>query len=280
MPTISSYVNGSTAGSPPPPRDHSNDAKRGAVKGWSVDAVRRHTKFLYSIESDRLDGLGFAATLTIRDCPATAAEWTQAREAFFVRLRRAGMLRGHWLTEWQKRKVPHLHCAIYFPVDMDPNFAWCMIYGHWLAVVQEKFGAQVRAQDVKRIDGPLGWLKYLSKHASRGVRHYQREGIPEGWEKSGRLWGKLGDWPEVAPLRFEMSKAAYWRYRRLCRSWRVADARKSGNGSRIKYARRMLASADPKLSSVRGVSDWMPEGITLGLVALLASEGELILEKE
>ena len=74
-------------------------------------------------------------------------------------------------------------------------------------------------------------------------------------------------------MRFDMSREAYWRYRRLVRSWRIANARQSGDAKRIGHARRMLASSDPKLSAVRGVSDWVPENVSVELVALLIAEG-------
>jgi hypothetical protein len=105
------------------------------------------------------------------------------------------------------------------------------------------------------------------------VKHYQRQGRPEGWESTGRLWGKSGDWPADEPMRYDLDMPAYHRYRRLVRSWRVADARKSGDARRIALARRMLSCDDPRLSAVRGVSDWVPESTSAAFVALLASEG-------
>lgn len=277
MPTVTSYRNGMTAGvgggNPSP-------VKRSAVKGWSQGAVRRHTKWLYSIDAGRLDGEGIALTLTMKSTPATAADFHAMRRAFFMRLDRMGVTRYHWVVEWQRRGTPHLHVAVYFPPIEPGSFhdmpeypsraEWLII--HWLAVASD-YGASIRAQDYKPIDGALGWLQYLSKHAARGVKHYQRMGHPEGWEKTGRLWGYGGDWPVDEPMRFNMPREAYWRYRRLVRAWTVADARKSGKASRIAYSRRMLACPIPNLSAVRGVSGWLPEDISLQLVGLLESEG-------
>jgi hypothetical protein len=70
-----------------------------------------------------------------------------------------------------------------------------------------------------------------------------------------------------------MSMAAYHRYRRLVRAWRIADARAAGSVERLVYARRMLECHDRRLSSVRGVSDWLPEHVTLQLLDLLQREG-------
>lgn len=274
---VSAYVNGSTAGSPPPPQSHER-AKRGIVKGWSTAAVRRHTKWLYSIDSDQLDGLGLAVTLTVRETPASAAEWTATRRSFIMRLERAGIIRVHWLTEWQRRGAPHLHCAIYFPAGTDYLTAFKLILTAWLDVAGV-YGALATAQDIKRIDGVKGWLQYLSKHASRGVRHYQRMGSPSGWEKTGRLWGHGGTWPEVEPLQFVLARSTGHRYRRLVRAWTIADARKSADPKRIKWARRMLTCHDVKLSPVRGVSGWVPEVVSLSLIALLIDQGEGVIQR-
>ena len=270
---ISAYVNGATGGYPPPPRDHSRDAPRGIVKGWSRDAVRRQNKWLYSIDTDRLDQAGYAITLTVRDCPASADEWSALRRAFFMRLTRAGMLRVHWLTEWQRRKVPHLHAAIYFPAEMTEREVLRLVVLAWLELAAD-FGSSLKGMDCKPISGAVGWLKYLSKHASRGVGHYQRNGHPPGWVKTGRLWGYGGLWPVVTPQRFTVPNgAASHRYRRLVRSWRVADAKRSGDVRRIRAARRMYSSTDPRVSAVRGMSEWTPEHVVLGFLGLLLSEG-------
>lgn len=284
---VSAYVNGSTAGSPPPPRDHSDDKPRGPVKGWTPDAVRRHTKWLYSVESDRLaddDVSGFAITLTLRDVPATGSDWSDLLRRWVDRVRKDPayeLVRMHWVVEWQRRRAPHIHAALYFRGDAVDMYAQAMTRAivHWTKLAGE-YGAQWQAQEGKEIDGPLGWLQYLSKHAARGVRHYQRWGHPAGWSDTGRLWGHRGVWPVAEPLRFDMSAGAYHRYRRLIRSWRVAQARQEGNPRRISSARRMLSCSDPRLSPVRGVSEWAGEPVCLALVALLHDEGHLILQRE
>ena len=294
---VTAYANGTTAGSPPPKRDLYG-GPRGNVVGWSPDAVRRHTKWLYSVDAPALDGVGFAVTLTVRDCPPTEVAWQAVRRAFLRRMERAGMIRCHWVCEWQRRRVPHLHLALYFAPGQPVEELIEAIFVAWLQCARE-FRPSFRSQTVETIESVGGWLRYLSKHASRGVAHYQRQGKPDGWEKTGRLWGHVGDWPTIAPMRFDMSSAAYYRYRRLVRAWRLADARTAlarqiahpaWNADdqaeklltarrRIVSSRTMLAASDPKLSAVRGVSEWAPEAVSAAFLALLVDDGHLIIQR-
>ena len=155
-------------------------AKRGEVKGWSKTASRNNTKFLRSVYVPALDGAAVAFTLTIRDCPPTSDDWHKIRRAFVERLRRAGMVRLHWLTEWQKRGVPHLHGIAYFPAAYEA----ATVVWNWTAVA-EKYGANIRSQHVVPITDMQGWFMYLAKHAGRSETHYQRnpEFVPAGWAK-------------------------------------------------------------------------------------------------
>ncbi|WP_201793931.1 hypothetical protein, partial [Escherichia coli] len=69
------------------------------------------------------------------------------------RLRRAGLVRLHWLTEWQKRGVPHLHGIAYFPAAYEAStVGW-----NWIAVA-EKYGANIRSQHVVPVTDMQGWL--------------------------------------------------------------------------------------------------------------------------
>ena len=317
------YGNGMSAGQPGPGSRAEDRAKRGKVTGWSAGAVRRHTRWLYSVDAEALTVspaelelagsprthpttrpsdadvppawtrplVGVALTLTVRTLPESPEEWDRVRRAWIEALRIRGLVRLHWVTEWQRRGVPHLHVAAYFDRD-DP----AVVVGEealalWVIRTAERFGALPQSQTWNEIDGPLGWLQYLSKHAARGVKHYQRQGKPEAWESTGRLWGKIGDWPLLPAQDVEIDWATFWRLRRLIRSWRVADARqalldardeKSARAARrrITYARRMLASDDPKLSRVRGISDWVPSELTQQLHALLLSEGRRMMFRE
>ena len=278
MPVITEYRHGMTMGIPPGRNDHMR-VKREEVEGWSDSSTRRNTQFLYSVDERKLTGHGFALSLTIRDCPPTADDWKVLRESFFKRLRRMGMTRGHWLTEWQRRGVPHMHAAVWFDEGLrerDP-YALGTIPDHWVALASA-YGAGVRGQHVESITDSIGWFKYLSKHAVRGLGHYQRsaDSIPAGWKKTGRMWGHLGDWPNIDPVRYTFDMEAFWAYRRMVQRWRLADARASGDRYRLRSARRMLQSSDRSAGSVRGVGEWIGTDQTQQFLRHLAAMGHVI----
>lgn len=249
-------------GNPTPP-------KRGEVRGWTPAATRRNKIFLWSVRTAQLfvddDGVelhGLAFTLTLRDCPASADEWQALRSAFVKRLRRRGLARLHWVTEWQRRRVPHLHGCVWFPV---PNDERCdrlakTIKDSWLAVTAE-YGALSGSQYILPIHDARGWFQYMTKHMARGVAHYQRqsESIPEGWRGStGRMWGKSGEWPTDEPCECQITMYEFHALRRLLRNWRCADARSKGEWRRLSFSRRLLKRGRDR-STVQAVSDDLPE---------------------
>ena len=244
---------------------------RGEVGGWSIKATRRNTDFLRSIDERKLSGAGVALTLTLKTCPPTSDDWHRLRKNWQDRMRRAGMVRIHWVTEWQRRGVPHLHVAIWWPDKYrlsDPVEAW-------LALAAE-YGAGAKGQHAKPIDGPVGWFQYLSKHAARGVKHYQRSGdnMPASWqEKTGRVWGYGGDWPLQEPVNVQLDDEGFYAFRRLVRSWRIGNARASGDKARELHARHMLRHSDPKISALRPVSEWCNQAQALMFLGNLASRG-------
>lgn len=257
MPVLTEYRHGLTMGIPPGRNDHMR-VKREAVEGWTDASTRRNTAFLRSIDEKHLTGSGFALTLTVRDCPPTAADWKTAREKLFLRLRRMGILRVHWLTEWQRRGVPHMHAAIWLPPELEARDVSRTIIDHWVAVTVA-YGSGRHGQHVTPIDDDVGWFQYLSKHAVRGLGHYQRssDSIPQGWKRTGRMWGHLGEWPTTDPTRYTLDMAGFYAFRRMVQRWRLADARASGDPYRLRSARRMLQSSDRSAGSVRGVSEWL-----------------------
>lgn len=300
---LTSYVNGSTAGSPPPPRDHYFDAKRGDVGGWSTGSIRRNQKWLFSIDAQALVGSGLALTLTLGRTPPTSAEWKSLRDRLFHRMRKdpsLEMIGAHWVVEWTKRQRPHLHMAVYVEGGrLEAVRAMYTIVRHWLDLA-ESYGARYIGQHGDHITDAAGWFAYVSKHAARGIHHYQRWASPPEWESTGtgRVWGHLGAWPVVEPKRFKVPPKAFWRFRREVRLWRLTDAREAyarllgrptpRPGSReaesrylqLRAARRRIVSArgmlrcnERKLSEVRGVSEWIPEHVMLDIVARLHADG-------
>jgi len=303
MRTFKVYRHGFTIGTAPAKNDHDRE-KRGQVHGWSMSATRRNTAFLRSVYEPDLhqtaDGVelgAFAVTLTLKDCPGTSDDWHKLRRAYMMRLARLGLYRSHWVTEWQRRGVPHLHGAFWFPRHVMP---WDIVRA-WTDVSAD-YGAKDRGQHITPITDAVGWFKYLSKHASRGVSHYQRnpENIPPEWKKkTGRVWGKTGDWPVSEPVQLTLDDRAFYAMRRIAKRWRVADARASvpdavrlairktpalsqcppeaqkraaGAYRRVQSARRMLNGPKEK-SSVIGVSEWLPMEVQFLALDWLRSEG-------
>ena len=259
MPVIKVCHNGGSMGFPPR-NQVMPTVTRGSTRGWTAQATRSNRQFLWSVRCDDLGEHGHSFTLTLRDCPATAADWTKLRRAFQKRMQRLGAIRMHWLTEWQRRGVPHLHGCVWFPAGVP---AAAIVY-HWLAVASG-FGAEFQGQDTKRITTAIGWLKYLAKHADRGVYNYQRaEGaVPTGWKLStGRMWGHTGNWPTTAPVKIVIDDAGAYAYRRIVQRWRLANARVDPDAkkrrARVRSARRLLRGKNRALSSVRGIAEWLP----------------------
>lgn len=280
MPTVSVYPAGGIAYMPKGNPGNHQRAKRDVVKGWSASSTRRLTKWLYSIDAERLSGHGYAVTLTMRTTPPNRDALDLVFRALMKRYERMGVTRLHWVMEMQRRGTPHYHLVIYTPEEL-PLRGFEFIR-HWLEVAAD-FGPAPVAQRAEPLEKASGWLKYLSKHASRSAAHYQRQGMPPGWDKTGRLWGKRGDWPAAeGPMKFDMERAAWFRFRRLVRAWRIADARQERIGGvrarRITSARRMLRATDRALSEVRGLSEWIPEDAQLALLGLLADEGYIIIQ--
>lgn len=247
--------------------------KRGLTTGWSKTATRNNIKFLRSVDERSLTGDGYAVTLTIKDCPASSEEWSKVRANLVKRLQRMGMIRLHWVTEWQRRGVPHLHLVVYMPpveywapwriitnkfgqstLEKSAAYeiieAWLQCTHHW--------GSSKPAQDVKPIADAVGWFQYVAKHASRGEQHYQRsdKAIPAGWKKTGRVWGKSGDWKTQEPMHLNIEDSAFYRYRRIIRKLRCARKSVNGDWRQLKLARGMLKCSDLALSRVRGTSEW------------------------
>lgn len=295
MPVLTVYRHGVTAGVSPMAKSHP-PALRGDVNGWSAGAVRRNLKFLYSIDERGLTGRGYALTLTVRNCPPSHEDWRRVVKNYLQQISRTlRTVRAHWVTEWQRRGVPHLHAAVWLPDDAtDPSQEMVRLWLHYAAA----YSPGTKGQMVKPINGPVGWFQYVSKHAARGLQHYQRAAanMPTQWAKSGRMWGTGGDWPIREPVKLMLSNRGYHVLRRWARSWRVADARARHADTRRKLndegridqpllrayletrrrihsARTMLRCPDPQLSRVRGISEWIDESQILRMISQLHHYG-------
>lgn len=258
---------------------------RGLVSGWSAASSRRNVDFLRSVDYESLDGMGICFTGTLKTCPNSSDDWHKIRDAFIKRLARSGLIRSHWVTEWQRRGVPHLHGMFFFPDSMCSIEVRQTIITHWLAVASP-YGATRLGQFVTMMYDGLGWAEYSAKHAARGISHYQRspENIPAEWLlKTGRVWGKTGNWVIRDPMKFEVSDDVYYRFRRMARGWRKANARASGCRYRIRSARKCLQSNVRNIANVRGVSEWLSLDVSSAILfwsVHLSSSDKPIEQKE
>ncbi len=133
--------------------------------------------------------MGLVFSLTVSSCPCDSVEWRKTRRAFIRRLERGGLLRLHWVVEWQRRGVPHLHGVAFFEGFQTESKCHEFILNQWLAVTK-KYNSEVFGQHIKPVTDAVGWFKYVAKHLSRSAKHYQRASfsIPESW---GGLTGRM-----------------------------------------------------------------------------------------
>lgn len=231
---------------------------RGVTSGWSRDVSRRNSDFLMSVQVEQLTGHGYALSLTLKDCPCTPRDWQSIRTAYVKRLRRMGLVRMHWLTEWQRRQVPHLHAAVWFDRPQDP----ARILMHWLAVAAP-YRAGPHSQHCTEIRGTVGWFEYLAKHAARSVWNYQRspENVPRQWAGvTGRMWGRIGSWPVSEAKQVEIPWGPWWRYRRRMIHYQLAKARRQGDSARYRYLKAYRQRAPKVTSRSQPVPRfWIPE---------------------
>lgn len=195
-----------------------NPPKRGTCSGWNPAVARRNMRFLWSVDTAAIDHLkGYAFTWTVKSCPATPVEFAKALKKALEELKRGSRFGPpaeliHWVIEWQRRGVPHVHGVVYFTPKNDcwsrdhNGVSWGMINhikGVWLKWSQpwESFAL---GQHVHFVYDSVGWSEYVAKHASRGAKHYQRssKSLPTSWQgDTGRMWGKRGDWPVDPPTK-------------------------------------------------------------------------------
>ena len=262
---------------------------RGKITGWSKGAARRNKRFLMTVDPDGLTGDGYALSLTVGRTPDTLQEWTGMLKAYFMRLKRMGAIRGHWVVEWQERGAPHIHMSVYFP-ERKSEDEWGErfdnIERHWLDLTAH-LGTLQRGQHIAPIKNAAFWGSYMAKHAARGQEHYQRQQglLPERWETSGRMWGKFGDWP-VREEAFLCDEVTFYRWRRWTRRWqrsKVVTQLRLGqlhrNSRQIASAKGLLslqrkAGPNSTRSRVLGIGTFCPEHVSRRLLDLAMDHPE------
>lgn len=235
---------------------------------------------LFSVDVSRLTGHGTSVTLTLQaDNVPTSDEWVELLDRLMNWLmKQPGVTRACYVVEFTARKVPHVHMAVYSDT-LDHRALGGRIVRWWLG---HTVGTKATGQYVASITGPVGWLEYLSKHSSRGVKHYQRQGMPEGWRKTGRLYGFRGDWPCDEPLPLLLTDDQFYRMRRLMGAYALSQARtralrlgRPQDWHAVSRVRRSRRVADRNLSTVRGTTAWVPEDVLLRMAVSVGWEGEL-----
>lgn len=306
MPTLSLYANGIVAAQDAH-RKPRKPGQRSKVSGWSAGAARRNDLFLRSVDFAQIEkaGLhGFALTLTIPKAPPTVAEFKRRLRSFVKFMVKCQAVLLHYVIEMQPRlwskdgPVPHVHMVAFFRAPYGPDLGAKyknsifsggvpLIYFHWLGEAFGGYGCLGTAQKVEKINDAVGWARYVAKHGARGESHYQRlaELMPKGWESTGRLWGKVGDWPTISG-RLILSDAAFYALRRfvgevlLREAWRQVQFQKvrladSANDKqeaqnkrdlervrkRVRYLNKRLRGRGKETSRYVPVSDWVPRHV-------------------
>ena len=243
-------------------------------KGWTKHAAIRNRNFLYQVIPEALDGVGYALTLTVHSCD-TPTEWSRWRANFIKSLRRLGLVRFHCVTEWQRRGVPHLHCAVWLQPGRTAEMRdRRRIIDAWLRVAADGQPSEL-AQDVKPMKDCFHWLRYLAKHGVRGVNNYQRHwsNVPKKWQgETGRVWLKGGDWPLMPFFKVEgLTQEQKHQMRRLfCRYLASNPAHLNIRyehkiGTR-KHWQRFLKCSDMKVSRFKSPTSFIPLKVTVKLV--------------
>lgn len=203
---VSRYPHGSICGTY---SDHPRAiTHRGASQGWlSPASCRSFDRLLMSIDTHSLFSShphALTMTFTLRTLPPSPSDWAALIQNFYRSFNRlCPDTLSIYVTEMQRRAVPHAHLIVFFNAPPPPS---SQIIAIWLRVASA-YGAQAPAQWVVPATSERGFLDYQSKHLSKGARNYQRcrDSYPPSWRARGALgsaWGRRGDWSPylVAPV--------------------------------------------------------------------------------
>lgn len=282
-----------TESEPPKHKPERNLLPRSVNRGWTPGVSRRNTQYLQSIDFDIVPGTAYAVTLTIpaaamnRVTPDKFHRWLDRLLGY---LKRRALLHYYWVLEFTAQSTPHLHCIMWFDDSfewyhrtyiVDDTMVWRMVIGKWVALLKaDDVVALPQAQDVRRIDVGEGWAAYCAKHASRGVRHYQRQldNMPYDWKVGpGRMWGHDRKLPVADTMLYRLDLRAFHVLRRQLRRWCISRARLRKDPDKRRYAiasaRRMLRCTDPDMSAFKGIMTWIPREIMLQMIYGITADG-------
>ena len=233
------------------------------------------------------------------------------------------MVCGLYVTEWQPRgrtsqgPCPHLHMIVFFE-DADrvvwfepgpePGTGGAGL-GKWALMLvwcelADEYRPRSWGQHVELIHNIKGWSQYLTKHAARGVYHYQRntDTLPEGWDKTGQMWGKWGKWP-LFVWEAKTSLAVFFALRRFAVRYQLSTARselkqahyraKDANSydqsiqaaqfiasgrRRIRYLKQCLKRSKRKIAVILPINEWIPADMTTLWLDHTCDKSEIINE--
>lgn len=268
-------------------------------RGWTTQATRNLANYLMALDLVAVAGYPCEATLTIpADCMGRVSSELMHRmlHNWLRAMGRHGMSHYVWVLEFTANRTAHIHVTMWLDAPI-PEAEWAGAYPKVLWVRQclaHDVPALLSAQDFKHLDDtPENWLKYVAKHSTRGVKHYQRlmDGLPDDWRRHpGAMWGhdrKLDDYLGER-MDLSMSMRAFWAFRREIRrrmvqqAKTISDPRKRGRN--IVAARRCLKTRltpdewrDKNAAAACG-RRWRPESAFHGIrVWMSQSEQEEII---
>ena len=178
------------------------NAKRGIISGWTKGSLLKNANFLESIDYQTMQewyGNCFVFTLTVRDLPLPEV-WRRWVRKFMKVINNRGAEAIYVLVEFQKRGVPHIHGMAW---GREPEERLDILIRRWWLTIT---GAGRIAQDVKMATNVARWGKYLTWHDGRGMAHYQRSTVPNGWKgkSTGKMWHVWGKWATDDPVVLEL----------------------------------------------------------------------------
>lgn len=183
--------------------DHSKTSR-----GWTKNMARRCRNAFLDMDVTTLK-FPLAITLTLKSdhIHESAESFAKSMKAFMRKMRKAGMLHYAYVVEFTKSNTPHIHMLADFNEPMDKDAIKTM----WLEVLNDGAEASMNRQYIKDIYNASGWLQYMSKQAGRSIDFYDKEQLPESWEKSPRLWSTT--FPKVEAEKIELTDEEFFTVR-------------------------------------------------------------------